>query len=114
MAATANYHFGTQTADSFSNTLRASYTFTPELSLQLYSQLFLARVNYGPFFTVSRVTGVRDRSPSTRWDRPGGAAGDQPQPQQSAGDVERQRRAALGVPPRLDAVRRLHARPTRR
>src|SRR4029079_4190290 len=31
--------------------------------LQLYSQLFLARVNYGPFFTVNHVLGVRDRIP---------------------------------------------------
>ncbi len=55
------YHFGTQTAASFSTTLRASYTFTPELSLQLYSQLFLARVDYGPFFAVDHRVGVRDR-----------------------------------------------------
>src|SRR6185436_6324561 len=58
---TVDYHFGAQTADSFSNTLRASYTFTPELSLQLYSQLFLARVDYGPFFAVDHRVGVRDR-----------------------------------------------------
>jgi hypothetical protein len=60
---TVAYHFGTQTADSFSTTLRASYTFTPELSLQLYSQLFLARVHYGPFFTVNHQLGARDRIP---------------------------------------------------
>jgi hypothetical protein len=45
------YQFGTQTAASLGATVRAAYTFTPELSLQLYTQVFLARVNYGPFFT---------------------------------------------------------------
>ena len=45
------YQFGTQTAASLGATVRAAYTFTPELSLQLYTQLFLARVHYGPLFT---------------------------------------------------------------
>jgi hypothetical protein len=58
---TIRYHFGDQTAASFGTTLRASYTFTPELSLQLYTQLFLARVHYGPFFSVDHQIGVRDR-----------------------------------------------------
>jgi hypothetical protein len=44
------YQFGTQSAASFGTTLRAAYTFTPEITLQLYTQLFLARVRYGPFF----------------------------------------------------------------
>jgi hypothetical protein len=63
MGNTVDYHFGVQTAASFSNTVRAAYTFTPELSLQLYSQLFLARVTYGPFYTVAHQLGVRDRIP---------------------------------------------------
>jgi hypothetical protein len=51
------YQFGTQTAASVGATLRASYTFTPELSLQYYTQLFLARVHYDPLFMVSQVAG---------------------------------------------------------
>ena len=38
-------------------TLRAAYTFTPELSLQFYTQLFLARVHYGPLFMVTQPAG---------------------------------------------------------
>ena len=53
---------GTQAADSLGETLRAAYTFTPELSLQVYSQVFLARVNYGPFFN-GITSGQRDRIP---------------------------------------------------
>ncbi|HVV48117.1 MAG TPA: DUF5916 domain-containing protein, partial [Polyangia bacterium] len=45
-----DYRFGTQTATSAGATLRAAYTFTPELSLQFYTQLFVASVHYGPFF----------------------------------------------------------------
>jgi hypothetical protein len=60
---TVTYHFGAQTADSVGTTLRASYTFIPELSLQLYSQIFLARVRYGPFYAFEHQLGVRDRIP---------------------------------------------------
>jgi len=56
-ATTTTYHFGTQTAASIGATLRAAFTFTPELSLQWYTQLFLARVHYGPYFTVSQPAG---------------------------------------------------------
>ena len=55
------YQFGTQTAASVGATLRAAYTFTPALSLQLYMQLFLARVRYGPFYTYSADIGARVR-----------------------------------------------------
>jgi hypothetical protein len=48
------YHFGTQTAAAVGATLRAAFTFTPELSLQWYTQLFLARVDYGPYFKVTQ------------------------------------------------------------
>ncbi|TMQ18655.1 MAG: hypothetical protein E6J91_07515 [Deltaproteobacteria bacterium] len=41
--------FGRQDARSASATLRANYTFTPRLSLQLYSQLFLAAEHYSSF-----------------------------------------------------------------
>jgi hypothetical protein len=49
------YHFGTQTAASAGATLSASYTFTPELSLQFYTQLFLASIHYGPFFVFPKT-----------------------------------------------------------
>jgi Domain of unknown function (DUF5916)/Carbohydrate family 9 binding domain-like len=55
-----DYRFGTQTAASVGATLRASYTFTPELSLQFYTQLFLASVHYGPFFVFPK-TAFRER-----------------------------------------------------
>jgi hypothetical protein len=55
------YHFGTQTAASVGATLRAAFTFTPELSLQWYTQLFLARVHYGPYFMLARLAGARIR-----------------------------------------------------
>jgi hypothetical protein len=41
------YVFGAQTAASVGATVRAALSFTPELSLQLYTQLFLAWVHYG-------------------------------------------------------------------
>ena len=37
-----DYYFGKLTANSVSATLRASYTFTPQLTLQAYAQAFLA------------------------------------------------------------------------
>jgi len=55
------YHFGTQTAASVGATLRAAFTFTPELSLQWYTQLFLTRVHYGPFFMLTRPRGAQVR-----------------------------------------------------
>ncbi|HSS39406.1 MAG TPA: DUF5916 domain-containing protein, partial [Polyangia bacterium] len=50
----ADYRFGVQTAVSAGATVRAAYTFTPELSLQFYTQLFLAKVNYGDFFVYPK------------------------------------------------------------
>jgi len=38
----SNFWFGKLTADSVSATLRASYTFTPQVTLQAYAQAFLA------------------------------------------------------------------------
>jgi hypothetical protein len=52
----AAYRFGTQDANSAGLTIRAAYTFTPELSLQFYTQLFLASVHYGPFFVYPKTT----------------------------------------------------------
>ena len=56
----ADYRFGDQTAVSVGATVRAAYTFTPELSLQFYTQLFAASVHYGPFFVCPKV-GFRER-----------------------------------------------------
>jgi hypothetical protein len=52
------YNFGTQTAASVGATLRAAFTFTPELSLQWYTQLFLSRVHYSDYFTAARPAGA--------------------------------------------------------
>jgi hypothetical protein len=46
---------GAQEARSLGATLRAAYTFTPELSLQVYSQAFLARVHYTQFYGFPAV-----------------------------------------------------------
>ncbi|HVU49119.1 MAG TPA: DUF5916 domain-containing protein [Polyangia bacterium] len=51
---------GAQDARSLGATLRAAYTFTPELTLQIYSQAFLARIHYTRFFEVPAV-GYRGR-----------------------------------------------------
>ena len=50
----ADYRFGVQTAVSAGATVRAAYTFTPQLSLQFYTQLFLAKVNYDGFFVYPK------------------------------------------------------------
>lgn len=52
--------FGRQDARAASATVRASYTFTPRLSLQLYSQLFLAAEHYASF-TAYTVDPTRPR-----------------------------------------------------
>lgn len=56
----ASYVFGRQRARSAGVTLRASYTFTPELSLQTYGQLFLAAVHYHDFSRAA-APGFRGR-----------------------------------------------------
>ncbi len=58
----AEYRFGVQTAVSAGVTVRAAYTFTPELSLQFYTQLFAASVHYGPFFVYPKRE-FRERIP---------------------------------------------------
>jgi hypothetical protein len=45
--------FGKLTARSISATLRATYTFTPQLTLQAYTQAFLASGHYGDLVQVS-------------------------------------------------------------
>ncbi|HXU01081.1 MAG TPA: DUF5916 domain-containing protein, partial [Polyangia bacterium] len=59
--ADVSYRFATQSAASVGATLRAAFTFTPELSLQWYTQVFLARVRYGPYFMVAQPAGGRVR-----------------------------------------------------
>ncbi|HTA19233.1 MAG TPA: DUF5916 domain-containing protein [Polyangia bacterium] len=54
------YLLGRQEARSLGATLRAAYTFTPELSLQVYSQAFLARIHY-PSFLDTQPVGYRRR-----------------------------------------------------
>jgi hypothetical protein len=48
---TVNF-LGAQDARSLGATVRASYTFTPELTLQVYSQAFLARIHYTRFYDI--------------------------------------------------------------
>src|SRR4029077_6475885 len=50
--ASGAYQFGAQTAATLGATLRAAYSFSPELSLQFYTQLFLAWVRYGALASV--------------------------------------------------------------
>jgi hypothetical protein len=53
--------FGRQEAASVGATLRATYTFTPRLTLQAYAQVFLASVHYDGFSTSSaRVVHLDD------------------------------------------------------
>jgi hypothetical protein len=52
----ADYRFATQNANSAGLTVRAAYTFTPELSLQFYTQLFLASIHYSSFFVYPKTT----------------------------------------------------------
>jgi uncharacterized protein DUF5916/cellulose/xylan binding protein with CBM9 domain len=54
------YLLGRQEARSLGATVRAAYTFTPELSLQVYSQAFLARVHY-PSFLETPMVGYRQK-----------------------------------------------------
>jgi Domain of unknown function (DUF5916) len=49
----ASYVFGVQEARSVGGTVRAAYTFTPELTLQVYAQAFLSRVHYPRFYTFT-------------------------------------------------------------
>lgn len=49
----AGHVFGRLAAQSFGLTLRATYTFTPRLSLQAYAQFFLEAQSYGAFMLSS-------------------------------------------------------------
>jgi hypothetical protein len=54
----ANPYFGKLTANSVSATLRASYTFTPQLTLQAYAQAFLASGHFDDTRPFTLPTGV--------------------------------------------------------
>jgi hypothetical protein len=62
-AATGAPIFGRLTASAYGAILRATYTFTPKLSLQLYTQLFLAARHYQDFTVgngrIARVSELR-------------------------------------------------------
>jgi len=52
ITAPGQYYFGKLSAQSVGTTLRATYTFTPRLTLQAYAQLFLAALHYSDFSTA--------------------------------------------------------------
>ncbi len=54
---TMPYIFGNLEARSLGGTLRASYTFSPTLTLQTYAQLFLASGHYSNLGTLPRASG---------------------------------------------------------
>ena len=101
------YYFGRLRVKNIGVTARATVGLTPRLTLQLYSQLFLATTEYsepsqfrlspGAFRSQIRLD---DLQPIASWRMPGHAAG----------DAERQCGAALGIPDGLDHLPNLHAR----
>jgi hypothetical protein len=56
-AAAGSYLFARLQAVSFGTTLRATFTFTPRLSLSLYTQLFLASKHYHDYFVFAAGRG---------------------------------------------------------
>ncbi len=81
----ADYRFATQNATSAGITVRAAYTFTPELSLQFYTQLFLAAVHYTSFFVYPKTT-FREQVPFTAL-LPAGAPSGNPDSEQATLNV---------------------------
>jgi hypothetical protein len=81
----AAYRFGTQDATSAGLTVRAAYTFTPELSLQFYTQLFLASVHYSSFFVYPK-TSFREEVPFDAL-KPAGAPASSPDSEQATLNV---------------------------
>jgi hypothetical protein len=81
----SDYRFGTQNANSAGVTVRAAYTFTPELSLQFYTQLFLASVHYSSFFVYPKTT-FREQVPFTAL-MPAGAPAATPDSEQATLNV---------------------------
>src|SRR6185437_12182114 len=104
------YLFGKLDAKNVSVTLRASYTFTPRLTLQAYAQAFLASGHFSNLRSVGSypsAPGAQQGQPR----RPRRIALGRPrhQPRLRRGGHQRQRRLPLGVPPGVAAVSRLHA-----
>lgn len=58
-AAPGQYLFGRLRATSIGTVLRATYTFTPTLTLQAYGQLFLASGHYGRLYSYQSDPAVR-------------------------------------------------------
>jgi hypothetical protein len=56
-AQAGQYVFGRLTAKSIGSTLRATYTFTPRLTLQAYAQVLLASGHYGEFSSLPPAPG---------------------------------------------------------
>jgi hypothetical protein len=81
----ADYRFGTQDASSVGVTIRAAYTFTPELTLQFYTQLFLASVHYPSFFVYPKAT-FREQVPFAAL-MPAGAPATNPDSEQATLNV---------------------------
>jgi hypothetical protein len=80
-----DYRFATQNANSAGITVRAAYTFTPELSLQFYTQLFLASIHYSSFFVYPKTT-FREQVPFTAL-TPAGAPAASPDTEQATLNV---------------------------
>jgi hypothetical protein len=60
--------FGRMTASSFGATLRATWTFTPRITLQVYAQLFLAQKHYGQMlqsFATRPLVHLADLTPTS-------------------------------------------------
>jgi len=61
-ASPPEYLFAAQTSATAGATLRAAYAFSPELSLQFYTQLFAAWVHYGPRLVCAAACPVGTRA----------------------------------------------------
>jgi hypothetical protein len=72
ISTTADAYFGELTAKSVSATLRASYTFTPQLTLQAYMQAFLASGHYADVRRLDSAPGSKVSLDTLR-DLPGAA-----------------------------------------
>ena len=104
-----NYYFGKLSAQSVSATLRASYTFTPQLTLQAYGQAFLAVGHFDDFRTFPIADPFVPHHSHPR--QPGTSSGDADHAAELARlqrrRAQRQRRVPLGVPARVDDLFRL-------
>ena len=126
----ARYVFGTLDQDEVTIPLRLNLVFSPKLSLQLYTQVLLSNGAYPEISQLAvaahvRLPGLRPGHRHRR-PRPGGELRHRPrrrgagrgllprQPRLQLQVAARERRPALGVPPRLDPLRRLDPAPPER